>query len=223
MKILIVEDEIEIARNIQEYLESENFKVESANNYHSAYHKLLQYQYDCVILDLMLPGGSGLELIKTIRKENKIQPILILSAKDSVEDKVKGLELGAEDYLSKPFHLAELLARVKAIIRRKSSAADFILRYKSLSLDLENRSVYVDQHNLILNRKEFDILYYLMLRPNRLLEKTTLIESVWGDHADQVDNLDFIYSQIKNIRKKLKEVNADVDLQSVYGVGYKLI
>jgi len=223
MKILIVEDEIEIARNIQEYLESENFKVESANNYHSAYDKLLQYQYDCVILDLMLPGGSGLELIKTIRKENKIQPILILSAKDSVEDKVKGLELGAEDYLSKPFHLAELLARVKAIIRRKSSAADFILRYKSLSLDLENRSVYVDQHNLILNRKEFDILYYLMLRPNRLLEKTTLIESVWGDHADQVDNLDFIYSQIKNIRKKLKEVNADVDLQSVYGVGYKLI
>ncbi len=223
MKILVIEDEVEISRNIQEFFESENFVVETALDYQSALSKLLQYQYDCVLLDLMLPGGNGLDLLKTLKKEQKQQSVLILSAKDAVEDKVSGLNFGAEDYLAKPFHLAELLARVKAIIRRQSTSHDYILRYKSLSVDLENRSVMVNNKTLILNRKEFDILYYFMLRPNKLMEKTTLIESVWGDHADQVDNMDFIYSQIKNIRKKLKDMQADVDLQSVYGVGYKLV
>lgn len=223
MKLLVIEDEIEILSSIKEFLEKEKFLVETASTFESALDKALNYSYDCIILDIMLPGGSGFDLLKELRANRQEYAVLILSAKDSVDDKVKGLELGADDYLAKPFHFSELLARIKSIIRRRFQDGIQVLKYKSAVLNPDAREIYINDEIIHLNRKEFDILYYFMLRPNRLLERTTLAETVWGDHADQADNLDFIYSQIKNLRKKLKDANADFDIQSVYGIGYKLV
>lgn len=223
MKILIIEDELALSQTIKEFLESENYLIETAFDYISGLDKALNYQYDCILLDIMLPGGTGLDILRALQAAQKKQPVLILSAKDSVEDKVLGLEIGADDYLAKPFHLAELQARIKSIIRRNVQDGNRMLHYKNLSIDPENRLMYVSEKALHLHRKEFDILYYFLLRPNHLLEKTTLAEAVWGDHADQSDNLDFIYSQIKNIRKKLKDADAHADIQAVYGIGYKLV
>ncbi|MFB5945458.1 response regulator transcription factor [Albibacterium profundi] len=223
MKILIVEDELEMVRSVKEFLQRENFLVEEALTYHAGLEKVMSYDYDCVLLDIMLPGGNGLDILRELEKEGRKQPVLILSAKGDVEDKVLGLEIGADDYLAKPFHLAELLARIKSIIRRNVQQGDRVLTYKNLTLAPDSRQAMVDGKEISLNRKEYDVLYYFLLRPNRLLEKTSLAESVWGDYIDQSDNLDFIYSQIKNLRKKLKNYGAEADIQAVYGVGYKLV
>lgn len=223
MKILIVEDEVDILNSVREFLEREQYLVETAQNYDEALDKVLLYRYDCILLDVMLPGGSGLDILRKMSDRGVKQPVLILSAKSSVEDKVAGLEIGADDYLAKPFHFSELLARVKSIIRRNLQNGDQSIRYKNVQLNPDNREVKVEGKVVPLNRKEYDVLYYFMLRPNKLFEKTAIAENVWGDHADQADNLDFIYSQIKNIRKKMKEAGADIDLQAVYGIGYKLV
>ncbi len=223
MKILIIEDEIALLQTMEEFLRAENFLIETANDYPSGLEKAMNYAYDCILLDIMLPGGSGLSILKALKEKHRKQPVLILSAKDAVEDKVLGLEIGADDYLAKPFHLAELLARIKAIIRRNAQQGESLLQYKNIQIDPDNRQVTVGETEINFNRKEYDLFYYFMLRPNKLMEKTSLIESVWGDHTDQADNLDFIYSQIKNIRKKLRDAAAEVDIQAVYGVGYKLV
>jgi len=223
MKILIIEDEPALVQTLTEFLETENFLVETAMTFDVGLEKALSYDYDCILLDIMLPNGSGLAILQALKDAQKKQPVLILSAKDSVEDKVLGLEIGADDYLAKPFHLAELMARIKSIIRRNSRDGNQKVTYKNVTLDPDDRQIWVEKMPLILNRKEYDILYYFLIRPNKLIEKTTLAESVWGNYMDQADNLDFIYSQIKNIRKKLKEANADLDIQAVYGIGYKLI
>lgn len=223
MKLLLIEDELELVATAKEFLEKESFLVEVAMTFDAGLEKALTYPYDCILLDIMLPGGSGLDLLKELKKQGKDQSVLILSAKDSVDDKVIGLELGADDYLAKPFHFSELLARIKSIIRRSQHAGEQIIAYKNASLNPDAHEVKINGNILILNRKEFDVFYYFLLRPNKLLEKTTIAETVWGDHADQADNLDFIYSQIKNLRKKLKDAQADFDIQAVYGVGYKLV
>lgn len=223
MKILIIEDEFEIVQSIKEFLQGENFLIEEAPNYQLGLEKVLNYNYDCVLLDIMLPGGNGLDILRELDKAGRQQPTLILSAKGDVQDKVLGLEIGADDYLAKPFHLEELLARVKSIIRRNAQQGDRKLIYKNIVLVPEERQVLVNAEELALNRKEYDILYYFMLRPNRLIEKTYLAEVVWGDSIDQSDNLDFIYSQIKNLKRKLRSFGAEIDIQAVYGVGYKLV
>ena len=222
MKILIIEDEAGLREVIQQSLEKEKYIVETAHDFISGLDKLGSYDYDCVLIDIMLPNGSGLDLLAEIKKQRKQEAVIIISAKDAVDDKVKGLDLGADDYLSKPFHLAELHARIKSAIRRKSHNGDTLITFKNLTLSPEQRTVAVDDTDLILNRKEFDLLYYFVINPNRLINKTALAEYVWGDHTDQADNLDFVYSQIKNLRKKLKDADADVELQAVYGIGYKM-
>src|SRR5690606_27152455 len=223
MKVLIIEDELEMLRSIREFLLGENFLVEEVSTYQAGLEKVMNYSYDCVLLDIMLGDRNGLDILHELKKAKKKQPILILSAKGAVEDKVLGLEIGADDYLSKTFHLAELSARIKSIIRRNQQHGDRMLDYKNVELDPETRQVKISGNELALNRKEYDILYYFMVRPNRLIEKTYLAEAVWGDHIDQSDNLDFIYSQIKNLKRKLKSCGAEVDIQAVYGVGYKLL
>lgn len=222
MKILIIEDEAGLREVIQQSLEKEKYIVETAHDFISGLDKLGSYDYDCVLIDIMLPNGSGLDLLAEIKKQRKQEAVIIISAKDAVDDKVKGLDLGADDYLSKPFHLAELHARIKSAIRRKSHNGDTLITFKNLTLSPEQRTVSVENNELVLNRKEFDLLYYFVINPNRLINKTALAEYVWGDHTDQADNLDFVYSQIKNLRKKLKDADADVDLQAVYGIGYKM-
>ena len=171
----------------------------------------------------MLPNESGRDILREIKKQKKKDPVIILSAKDSVEDKVLGLDLGADDYLAKPFNLMELHSRIKSTIRRNNQEGEKSIIFKNVKLFPEDRKVLVNGIELFLNRKEFDLLYYFMIRPEKTLQKTSLAESVWGDNIDQADSLDFIYSQIKNLRKKLKDNNAEIDFQAVYGIGYKLI
>ncbi len=223
MKILIVEDQEGLRETMRESLVKERFVVECASNYREGLLKINDYDYDCILLDIMLPGGSGLDLLREIKELRKTDSVIIISAKDSIDDKVLGLNLGADDYLAKPFHLAELNARVKSVIRRKQNNGDVQVVVGNLKINPDKRTVLVDDREIILNRKEYDLLYYFMSNPGRLIGKTALAEFVWGDNIDQADNFDFIYSQVKNLRKKLKDAGAQPEIKAVYGFGYKML
>ena len=223
MKILIIEDEPALRELIQRLLEKERYVVEVASDFYTGLDKIEMYDYDCILLDIMLPGGSGLQLLERLKELRKKENVIIISAKDSLEDKILGLELGADDYLPKPFHLAELTARIKSVLRRKHRDGEHTISLGNVRLLPDTFQVWVNDTQVELSRKEYDILHYFMNRPNRMINKNTLAESVWGDHIDQVDNFDFIYAQIKNLRKKLKEASSTVEIKAVYGFGYKLI
>jgi len=223
MKILIIEDEPELRKVVQSSLEASSHRVEYASDFPSGLRKIEDYSYDCILLDIMLPGGNGLDILREIRKLNPETSVIILSAKDAVDDKVAGLDLGADDYLAKPFHLAELHSRINSALRRRVQKGENHIIYKNLAIYPKDRVLKINGQEVTLNRKEYDMLYHFMVRPNKLLQKTTLAESIWGDNIDQADSLDFIYSQVKNLRKKLKDNHSGADLQAVYGVGYKLI
>lgn len=223
MKILIVEDEPALRELIQRSLEKERYITEVAPDYDTAIEKVEVYDYDCILLDIMLPGGNGLDLLKHLKDLRKKENVIVISAKDSLEDKILGLELGADDYLPKPFHLAELNARVKSVLRRKHRDGEHAIVLGNVCLLPDSFQVWINNEQLELSRKEYDILHYFMNRPNRMVNKNTLAESVWGDHIDQVDNFDFIYAQIKNLRKKLKNHQASIEIKAVYGFGYKLV
>lgn len=222
MKILIVEDERELLKTLSDSLSKEHFVIETASDFHSAVEKIAIYDYDCILLDIMLPGGSGFQLLGQLKQSDKSANVIIISAKDSLDDKLKGLDIGADDYLTKPFHIAELNARVKAVLRRKLNGGKNTIEIGNLVLDINERSLMVNNKNIALNRKEFDILNYFMLNNNRLVTKTALAEHVWGDNIDQADNFDFIYYQIKNLRKKLQSAEASIEIESIYGIGYKM-
>lgn len=222
MKILIIEDEASLLEVMTSFLEKEQYVVESANTYQGALAKVADYDYDCILLDIMLPDGDGIDLLKELQKIKKNQNVIIISAKDSVEDKVAGLEIGADDYLSKPFHLAELNARIRSVFRRKDLQGDTLVRLENVTVNPTTHEAYVDGNKLELNRKEYNILLYFMTRPNHLIDKAVLAEAVWGDHIDQADNFDFIYTQVKNLRKKMNEAGAGIEIKAVYGLGYKL-
>ncbi|MDR0575293.1 MAG: response regulator transcription factor [Tannerella sp.] len=222
MKILIVEDEDSLRELMKRSLEKEYYLVETASTYYEAMNKVCDYDYDCIILDIMLPGGNGLTLLEELNKMRKKYSVIIVSAKDSINDKVEGLDLGADDYLTKPFHLAELNARVKSVIRRKQQDGELNLEFSNISVYPDRHAVYIDGQELLLNRKEFDLLYYFVTNPGRLINKNALAESVWGDYIDQADSFDFIYSQVKNLRKKLKSAGAAPEIKAIYGFGYKM-
>ena len=223
MKILIVEDDNDLREITTHSLEKERYVVSQAPDYRTALQKIEDYDYDCILLDIMLPDGNGLDLLAELHALGKHTNVIILSAKDSLEDKVNGLDLGADDYLPKPFHLAELHARIKSLFRRKLREGERKLQVGNVELLPDDFRVMVQGKEIELNRKEYDILNYFMSRPGRLVNKNTLAESVWGDHIDQVDNFDFIYAQIKNLRKRLKDAGATPELKSVYGFGYKFV
>lgn len=222
MKILIVEDEPQLQELIAETLMKERYVVEIAKTLSEAKEKIGLYSYDGVLLDLMLPDGSGLTLLEEMKQAKRQERIIIISARDAVEDKVKGLELGADDYLSKPFHLIELSARLRSVIRRNQSG-DLSISLGNVEIFPDKFSVTVSDNRLELNRKEYDILLYFANRVDRLVRKELLAAAVWGDNIDQVDNFDFIYTQIKNLRKKLQDSNANIKIKSVYGIGYKMV
>ncbi len=223
MKILVIEDNREFRELLVHSLRSERYVVETAEDYSSACSKVFIYEYDCILLDIMLPDGNGLDLLREASQRGLRLNVIILSAKDSVEDKVAGLQLGADDYLPKPFHLSELHARIRSLLRRVNQQVDNTMQIANLSIDTASYTVSVDGQAIELGRKEYDILMFLINRQGRLVEKQTLAEAVWGDFIDQADNFDFIYAQMKNLRKRLKEAGAQVEIKTVYGFGYKLV
>ncbi len=223
MKILVIEDNREFRELLVHSLRSERYVVETAEDYSSACSKVFIYEYDCILLDIMLPDGNGLDLLREASRRGLRLNVIILSAKDSVEDKVAGLQLGADDYLPKPFHLSELHARIRSLLRRVNQQVDNTIQIANLSIDTASYTVSVDGQAIELGRKEYDILMFLINRQGRLVEKQTLAEAVWGDFIDQADNFDFIYAQMKNLRKRLKEAGAQVEIKTVYGFGYKLV
>ena len=223
MKILVVEDNADLREIIVRSLEKERYVAEAAPNLKEARAKAFIYEYDCILLDIMLPDGNGLDLLRELSTRGKHVNVIILSAKDSIEDKVNGLELGADDYLPKPFHLAEMHARIKSVLRRKTRDGDHTIKMGNVCIHPDTFRVEVDGKALELNRKEYDILLYLVNRKGRLIEKETMAEAVWGDSIDQADNFDFIYAQMKNLRKKLKGAGAGIEIKTIYGFGYKLV
>ncbi len=223
MKILIIEDNPSLRETMTEFLERERYVVESAATYSVAAEKVALYDYDCILLDVMLPDGNGLRILEELREAGKHGNVIIISARDAIEDKVKGLDLGADDYLAKPFHLAELAARIKSLIRRRVRGGERTVTLGNVSIDPDAFSVTVAGHPVELSRKEYDILNHFVGRPGLVVEKTALAEAVWGDHADGVDNFDFIYTHVKNLRRKLQEAGADIELKAIYGFGYKLV
>lgn len=223
MKILIVEDEPEMQKVVSDYLQDEQFRVESAFTYQEAEHKIADYVYDAILVDVMLPDGNGLGLLPLIKSTQPQSAVLILSAKNAVDDRIEGLNVGADDYLTKPYHLAELQARIRAIVRRKWQGGSMELTYENIELNPQERQVRINGEQVSFNRKEYDLLHYFLSRPGKLIPKTMLAEAVWGDAIDQADRFDFIYSQIKNVKKKLQQHGAKAQLQAVYGIGYKLM
>ena len=223
MKILVVEDNADLREVIVRSLEKERYVVETAADYSAARTKAFIYEYDCILLDIMLPDGNGLDLLRELSAQGRRGNVIIISAKDSIDDKVSGLELGADDYLAKPFHLAELHARIRSVLRRNSHGGTHDIRLGNVTVHTDTFTVDVDGKGLELGRKEYDILHYLVNRANRLIDKQTLAEAVWGDDADQADNFDFVYAQMENLRKRLKQAGASIEIKTVYGFGYKLV
>lgn len=223
MKILIVEDEHKLSDSIVTYLKSEKYLCEQAFDYNEALEKVRGYDYDCVLLDLMLPGGSGLDILRDIKRRNNPAGVIIVSAKDSLDDKVKGLEIGADDYLPKPFHLAELGMRVYAFIRRKEFGASNTLENNGIKINLLEKSVEANGRPVTLTKSEYDLLLFFIGNRNRVLSKGAIAEHLSGDFADMMDNFDFVYTHIKNLKAKLAQTGMPNCIQNVYGMGYKWI
>ncbi|MEQ8583786.1 MAG: response regulator transcription factor [Marinoscillum sp.] len=221
MKLLVIEDHDQLSANIRTYLHEEGYVCEVAGSYQQAVEKLYAYQYDLVALDLMLPDGNGLDLLRSIKENWPHICVLIISAKNALDDKIKGLDLGADDYLAKPFHLAELNARLKAIFRRKNQQGDDKILFEDMELNTQTFEVSVSGQVLDLTRKEFELIQYLLLNQNRVLTKQSIAEHLWGDYMDTADSFDFVYQHIKNLRKKVAEAGGTDYIHTVYGVGYK--
>jgi DNA-binding response OmpR family regulator len=219
VKILIIEDEKALSESIVTYLKEESYVCETAADYASALNKTDCYDYDCIVLDIMLPGGSGLDILKELKANNKVDGILIISAKNSLDDKVAGLKLGADDYLSKPFHLSELSARIAAIIRRRNFEGNNRLYFNEIMIDTQAKVITLKNIPLDLTRKEYELLLYFVSNKGRVISKNAIAEHLWGDELE--GNIDFIYTHIKNLRKKLTEASVPDYIKSVYGMGYK--
>lgn len=223
MKLLVIEDEAGLRESIEAYFTEEGSVCETAFDFNSAIAKVNLYRYDCIILDITLPNGSGLDILKHLKSEQYTDGILIISAKDSLDDRLNGLDLGADDYLTKPFHLSELRARVAAIVRRKSFGGNNRLKFNEIDIDLNARAVSVNHTFIKLTPKEYALLLYFLANKGKVVSKNAIAEHLWGDSIDIADNFDFIYSHIKNLRKKIIEAGGNDYIQAAYGMGYKFI
>ncbi|MFI5159740.1 MAG: response regulator transcription factor [Sphingobacteriales bacterium] len=221
MKILIIEDEKGLRESIEEYFTEAGNVCETASDFAEAISKVNMYRYDCILLDITLPGGSGIGILKNVKENNYPDGVLILSAKNSLDDRLEGLDLGADDYLVKPFHLSELRARVMAIIRRKTFSGNNLLIFNEITIDLLAKSIKIKNLSVKLTRKEYALLLYFIANKGKVVSKNAIAEHLWGDGIDMANNFDFIYSHIKNLRKKLMEAGSNDYIQAAYGMGYK--
>ena len=220
MKILLIEDESELRKSIKQYLHLEGYVVESAADFLKASEKVNEYEYDCILVDITLPKGSGLDIIKQLKKNNSKAGIIIISAKNSSDDKIEGLDLGADDYLAKPFNLAELNSRIKALIRRRNFDGNQSIVANEITIVPEERMVKVNSDLVNLTAKEYDLLLFFISNKNRVVSKNSIAEHLWGDDSDQMDSHDFIYVHLRNLRKKLAEKGCPDYVQTIYGIGY---
>ncbi len=221
MKLLVVEDNLQLSSNIKSYLSEEGYVCEVSETYRQALDKLYAFDYDLVALDLMLPDGTGLDLLRVIKDKFPQMGVLIISAKNALDDKLTGLNLGADDYLAKPFHLSELHARLRAIYRRRNQEGNDVITFNEISVNVNTFEIRVRDSLLDLTRKEFELIHYLVINKNRLLTKQSIAEHLWGDYMDAADSFDFVYQHIKNIRKKISQAGGEDYIHTVYGVGYK--
>lgn len=221
MKILVIEDELALSESILSYFTGEGNVCEHASDFDSATEKIELYTYDCILLDLGLPGGEGLDLLTRLKAMNKKDGVLIISARHSLDDRLSGLDLGADDYLVKPFHLSELKARVSAIVRRKNFDGDNVIRFNEIKVDVAAMKISVNENQIQLTKKEFDLLVYFLSNKGKVVTKNAMAEHLWGDEMDLSDDFDFIYTHVKNLKKKLAEAGAHDYVRSVYGIGYK--
>ncbi len=221
MKLLVIEDEAGLRESIKDYFTDAGNICETANDYTAALQKINVYRYDCIILDITLPYGNGLDILQTLKQNRFADGVLIVSAKDSLDDRLRGLDLGADDYLTKPFHLSELRARIMAIIRRKSFDGNHLVDFNEIQMNLLAKSVTVHQQAIKFTKREYALLLYLIANKGKVVTKNALAEHLWGDEIDMADNFDFIYSHIKNVRKKLVDAGSRDYIQSAYGMGYK--
>ncbi|MBN2348016.1 MAG: response regulator transcription factor [Bacteroidales bacterium] len=222
MKLLVVEDNKELLDIIVTTMIKENYKCEKATSYNDADEKIHLYTYDILIIDINLPGGSGLDLIRYIKITEPATGVIVISARNSLKNKIEGLDLGADDYITKPFDVAELVARVKALLRRRKFKGSEKITFNEIVIDTIKRTVSVKNNNIELTKTEFDILLFFFSNQGRVLTKETIAEHIWGDNMDLVDSFDFIYSHIKNIRRKITEKGVKIPIKAVYGLGYKL-
>jgi len=223
MKVLIVEDNAALTTIITTYLERSGFVCEQVTDLKQALEKLYGFSYDIVLLDLTLPDGDGLTLLEQLKSKWSATGVLIMSAKNALDDRLKGLDMGADDYLPKPFHMAELNSRMKAIYRRRHQKGAINLIFKEIMIKVEAKEVEVNNIVLDLTKKEFELLRYFMVNKNRLLTKQAIAEHLWGDYMDMVDSFDFVYQHIKNLRKKIKDAGGQDYISTVYGGGYKMM
>nr|WP_288210169.1 response regulator transcription factor [uncultured Dysgonomonas sp.] len=222
MKLLLVEDEIDLQESIVTYLQSEGFAIETASDYIEGEDKVSLYNYDCLIIDITLPGGSGLDLIRLLKQKDTEAGVIIISAKNSLDDKLVGLDIGADDYLTKPFHLSELNARIKSIIRRRNFKGGNTLDYNEIQITFDSRKVTVSGKEIVLTKKEYDLLLYFITNQSKVLDKEAIAEHLWGDNMSlMADSYDFIYTHIKNLRKKLIDAGSIDYIHTVYGIGYQ--
>ncbi|WP_339868967.1 response regulator transcription factor [uncultured Algoriphagus sp.] len=221
MKILVIEDEKELASDIVKYLSEEDYRCETASDFASAKEKVSMYQYDCILLDLMLPGGDGFNILEHLRSQNKQDGVIIISAKDTLQDKIKGLNIGADDFLAKPFHHSELAARIHSVIRRKQFDPSNLIVQNEIKIDLLSKTVHIEGNPIVLTKKEYDLLLFFIGNKNRVLSKSALAEHLSGDLADMFDSHDFVYAHVKNLKKKLSEAGYGNYLKTMYGTGYK--
>jgi len=221
MKILIIEDEKELSKSMIAYLQRENYHCDLAENFPEGRCRLESFDYDCILLDISLPDGNGLQLLREIKENGKLDGLIIISAKNSVDDRIAGLNLGADDYLAKPFHLSELTARVAAVVRRKRFQGNTVLVFNELTVDLIAKTILVDNKVVELTRKEFDLLLYLVSNKNRVVSKNAIAESLSGDAIQLHDSFDFLYAHMKNLKKKLAAAGCTDYIKSIYGMGYK--
>lgn len=218
---MIIEDELELAQDITGYLTSQDYLCELAVNYNEAIDKIAAYAYDCILLDLMIPFGDGLQVLEILKSGKRADGVIIISAKNALDDKIKGLQLGADDYLAKPFHLSELSARIYSVIRRKQFDNSNTITHDELAVDMLSKTVTVGKKPVLLTKKEFDLLLLFLGNKNKVISKNALAEHLSGDIADMFDNHDFVYAHVKNLKKKLSEAGCENYLKTIYGTGYK--
>lgn len=221
MKVLIIEDEKELSKSMAAYLKEESYMCEVAPDFKTAMDKTELFDYDCILLDISLPDGNGLNVLKELKADKKTDGVIIISAKDSIDDRIAGLNLGADDYLPKPFHLSELSARIAAVIRRRRFEGNKVIVLNELTIDTLAKMVSIHNAALDLTRKEYDLLLYLVSNKNRVISKNAIAEHISGDEADVFDNFDFIYAHMKNLKKKLTAAGCTDYIKSIYGMGYK--